>query len=79
MGGGGGELGQFGYVNHYSWGMDSCHYAGNRVSQKRTFYLFCLRNDGCHGNEKATKLRTAPTIVIAHTFCASGDTRISYG
>ena len=24
-------------------------------------------------------LRTVPTIVIAHTFCASRDTRISYG
>ena len=24
-------------------------------------------------------LRTVPTIVIAHTFCASPDTRISYG
>ena len=23
-------------------------------------------------------LRTVPTIVIAHTFCASSDTRISY-
>ena len=25
----------------------------------------------------ATELRTVPTIVIAHTFCASPDTRIS--
>ena len=25
-----------------------------------------------------TYLRTVPTIVIAHTFCASPDTRISY-
>ena len=25
------------------------------------------------------ELRTVPTIVIAHTFCASRDTRISYG
>ena len=25
-----------------------------------------------------TQLRTVPTIVIAHTFCASADTRISY-
>ena len=24
------------------------------------------------------ELRTLPTIVIAHTFCASPDTRISY-
>ena len=24
------------------------------------------------------ELRTVPTIVIAHTFCASSDTRISY-
>ena len=27
---------------------------------------------------KAIKLRTVPTIVIAHTICASPDTRISY-
>ena len=26
----------------------------------------------------STILRTVPTIVIAHTFCASPDTRISY-
>ena len=24
-------------------------------------------------------LRTVPTIVTVHTFCASGDTRVSYG
>ena len=24
------------------------------------------------------RLRTVPTIVVAHTFCASPDTRISY-
>ena len=24
-------------------------------------------------------LRTVPTFVTAHTFCASGDTRVSYG
>ena len=24
-------------------------------------------------------LRTVPTIVTAHTFCASQDTRVSYG
>jgi len=29
-------------------------------------------------NNKQTVLRTVPTIVIAHTFCASPDTRISY-
>ena len=27
----------------------------------------------------ARLVRTMPTIVIAHTFCASRDTRISYG
>jgi len=27
---------------------------------------------------KDNVLRTVPTIVIAHTFCASPDTRISY-
>ena len=29
--------------------------------------------------EKETILRTVPTIVIAHTFCASRDARIPYG
>ena len=28
--------------------------------------------------EEANILRTVPTIVIAHTFCASRDTRVSY-
>jgi len=28
--------------------------------------------------ENGPQLRTVPTIVIAHTFCASPDTRISY-
>ena len=29
-------------------------------------------------SEEEINLRTVPTIVIAHTFCASPDTRISY-
>ena len=29
-------------------------------------------------NGKVLLLRTVPTIFIAHTFCASPDTRISY-
>ena len=29
-------------------------------------------------NTRSGNLRTVPTIVIAHTFCASPDTRISY-
>ena len=29
-------------------------------------------------SKKQKVLRTVPTIVIAHTFCASPDTRISY-
>ena len=36
-----------------------------RVKMRLAF--FCCAN-----------LRTVPTIVIAHTFCASPDTRISY-
>ena len=28
---------------------------------------------------KLLKLRTVPTIVTVHTFCASRDTRVSYG
>ena len=31
------------------------------------------------GPNQRVGLRTVPTIVIAHTFCASRDTRISYG
>ena len=30
-----------------------------------------------HGNTRS--LRTAPTFVTADTFCASQDTRVSYG
>ena len=30
------------------------------------------------GRDFIDQLRTVPTIVIAHTFCASPDTRISY-
>ena len=30
------------------------------------------------GRAHLCHLRTVPTIVIAHTFCASPDTRISY-
>ena len=29
--------------------------------------------------ETDVELRTVPTIVTAHTFCASRDTRVSYG
>ena len=32
----------------------------------------------CIAGRKINSLRTVPTIVIAHTFCASPDTRISY-
>ena len=32
----------------------------------------------CCSSFGTSHLRTVPTIVIAHTFCASPDTRISY-
>ena len=37
--------------------------------------------DGCEldRNQVIRSLRTVPTIVTAHTFCASRDTRVSYG
>ena len=31
------------------------------------------------GQDFVKKLRTVPTFVTAHTFCASRDTRVSYG
>ena len=37
-------------------------------------YSCCFLLESNYWNE----LRTVPTIVIAHTFCASPDTRISY-
>ena len=33
----------------------------------------------CRGKCHVLKLRTVPTIVIVHKFCASQDTQISYG
>ena len=41
----------------------------------RRGYKFSVFITFCHN---ALHLRTVPTIVIAHTFCASPDTRISY-
>ena len=32
-----------------------------------------------HKHDNEIKLRTVPTFVTAHTFCASRDTRASYG
>ena len=40
------------------------------VKYANLWVFCCRRRRGC--------LRTVPTIVIAHTFCASPDTRISY-
>ena len=37
-----------------------------------------LRSYVAHKQLARTSLRTVPTFVIAHTFCASRDTRISY-
>ena len=37
-----------------------------------------LPNELCNSAKGLINLRTVPTIVIAHTFCASRDTRISY-
>ena len=46
-----------------------------RYSKKNcTSYRVCL-----HAKMTKGSLRTVPTIVLAHTFCASRDTRISYG
>ena len=40
--------------------------------------LAFLVNDSFASGNFPDKLRTVPTIVTAHTFCASRDTRISY-
>ena len=36
-------------------------------------------HDGTELRDSPETLRTVPTIVTAHTFCASRDTRVSYG
>ena len=41
------------------------------MGQTKNIMVF---SEVAYGNQ----LRTVPTIVIAHTFCASPDTRISY-
>ena len=45
-----------------------------RISRYLDFLSPMLTNSGIF----LRGLRTVPTIVIAHTFCASRDTRISY-
>ena len=44
---------------------------------------YCIFSDSCviRNLRKNVKrpLRTVPTIATAHTFCASQDTRVSYG
>ena len=37
------------------------------------------RKDNLFKNQDILSLRTVPTIVTAHTFCTSRDTRVSYG
>ena len=42
---------------------------------------FLLITERCPNNKMGgviENLRTVPTVVIAHTFCATPDTRISY-
>ena len=48
--------------------------------QELVFVLFNLGELDPEYNvfDISANLRTVPTIVIAHTFCASPDTRISY-
>ena len=45
---------------------------------KRLFPVF-ESVDSVIGSGSEKHLRTVPTIVTAHTFCASRDTRVSYG
>ena len=52
----------------------SCNSSTRKISYKifdPDFFFDALE-------ESHVALRTVPTIVIAHTFCASPDTRISY-
>ena len=37
--------------------------------------IYLIKFEVC---DPRSRLRTVPTIVIAHTFCASRDTRVSY-
>ena len=50
-----------------------------QVSRSKYFLLTTILLHGKNGLLDALgSLRMVPTIVIAHTFCASRDTRISY-
>ena len=50
-------------------------FKGTETNESLSRFLHTLNGIS---NEHAPFLRTVPTIVTAHTFCASPDTRISY-
>ena len=50
-----------------------------RLSEENiTQSLYDKNSENTKKSTKQHRLRTVPTIVIAHTLCASPDTRISY-
>ena len=49
-----------------------------RENKNNAYVKFGGTNKEYYGTFRSGLLRTVPTIVTAHTFCASPDTRISY-
>ena len=49
------------------------------VSHNRDFKIYDAVVNVNATKQQYHRLRTVPIIVIAHTFCVSRDTRISYG
>ena len=49
-----------------------------RENKNNAYAKFGGTNKEYYGTFQSGLLRTVPTIVTAHTFCASPDTRISY-
>ena len=46
---------------------------------RRDFWSLNIVFRGRFRRRCLTPLRTVPSFVTAHTFCTSGDTRVSYG
>ena len=52
--------------------------AGRKVNVSMKHWRFVISSITCP-LATVTLLRTVPTFVTAHTFCASRDSRVSYG
>ena len=57
----------------------SLQYKYLQLSSINIALLLAVLSDTCHGTCYSNYLRTVPTFVIAHTFCASRDNHVSYG